>query len=122
MCNISRQIKLFMCVHFEKSPLIDYSNDPRFHTLYMYKNQVYKYVLQGNFVVSVNEIFKFKNHHLKRVKVTCKENFFRENILKEQFPRYLPKYFALYLKMLFIHIHNPRSYIPLTRWTYLSTY
>ena len=71
MCNISRQIKLFMYVHFEKSPLIDYSNDPRFHILYIYEDQVYeyvKYVLQGNLLVSVNEIFKLPFKELNFLK------------------------------------------------------
>ena len=36
-----------MYVHFEKSPLIDYSNDLRFHTLFMYEDQVFKYVSQA---------------------------------------------------------------------------
>ena len=76
MCNISRQIKLFMYVHFEKSPLIDYSNDLRFHALYMYEDQVYKYVLQRN----LNSRISFEI-----IKLLFKElNFFKKSSGKLQ--------------------------------------
>ena len=54
-----------MYVHFEKSPLIDYSNDPRFHTLYMYmKPGVYEGITGELSRISF-EIIKlfFKEHN-----------------------------------------------------------
>ena len=98
MCNISRQIKLFMYVHFEKSPLIDYSNDPRFHTLYMYmKPGVYEGITGELSVLKSSNYFSKNITFYKIFQINSKENFCRENFLKEWFPHDLTYYTLHYI-------------------------